>query len=151
GEADRAISLDRNNVRAYLVKGSYLQGTSHLDDARRLLDAGLAIDPNNPYLLSTRASIENYSRQFDNAKSDLELAMRLSPRDPFLIQWYNFLADAELGLGHVDAALEDANKAVDGGYRTFFPYLNLAAGYALKGDVEKAKLPLAEARRLNPK
>jgi adenylate cyclase len=151
GEADRAISLDRNNVGAYLVKGSYLQGTPRLDDALRVLDAGLAIDPNNPGLLSSRASTENYLRQFDKAKSDIQLAMRLSPRDPFLSHWHNLLADAELGLGQVDAALEDANKAVDGGYRMMFPYLNLAAGYALKGDIEKAKPALAEARRLNPK
>jgi adenylate cyclase len=79
------------------------------------------------------------------------MAMRLSPRDPFVSFWHNLLADAELGLGQIDAALEDANKAVDGGYRMFFPYLNLAAARALKGEIEEAKPPLDEARRLNPK
>ena len=151
GEADRAISLDRNNAMAYLAKSSYLYGSSHLDDARRVIDAGLAIDPNNSALLATRASVETYSGQFAQGKSDLEQAMRLSPRDPFMSHWRNLLADAELGLGQVDAALVDANKAVDGGYRMFFPYLNIAAGHALKGEFEAAKPPLAEARRLNPK
>lgn len=73
-----------------------------------------------------------------------------SPNNPSSSTWRNWLADAELGLGQIDAAIEDANKAIDGGYRTFYAYLNLAAAYALKGEIDKAKPPLAEARRLNP-
>ena len=61
------------------------------------------------------------------------------------------MAQAELGLGHFDAAIEEANKAIDAGYRVFYPYLNLAAAHALKGDIDEAKTALAEARRLNPK
>ena len=61
------------------------------------------------------------------------------------------MADAELGLGHFDAAIDEANKAIDAGYRVFYSYLNLAAAHALKGDIDQAKAPLAEARRLNPK
>ena len=43
--------------------------------------------------------------------------MGLSPRDPSLGAWHNFTSEAELGLGHFDAAIEEANKAVDAGYR----------------------------------
>jgi tetratricopeptide (TPR) repeat protein len=89
--------------------------------------------------------------QFEQAKSDVQQAMRLSPRDPRLSQWHNFLADAELGLGHLDAAIDDANKAIDTGYRVFYSYLNLAAARALKGDIDQAKTALAKARRHNPK
>ena len=35
--------------------------------------------------------------------------MRLSPRDPRIGQWHNFMADAELGLGHFDSAIDEAN------------------------------------------
>jgi hypothetical protein len=35
--------------------------------------------------------------------------------------------------------------------RSFFPYLNLAAAHALKGEIDAARPPLAEARRLNSK
>jgi adenylate cyclase len=68
-----------------------------------------------------------------------------------LSQIRNLLADAELGLEQIDAAMDDANKAIDGGLRTMYPYLNLAAAHVLKGEIEEAKAPLAEARRLNPK
>ena len=77
--------------------------------------------------------------------------MRLSPRDPNLGSWHNFASDAELGLGHFDAAIEEARKAIDAGYRVFLAYTQLAIAYALKGNLEEAKAALAEARRLNPK
>ena len=50
-----------------------------------------------------------------------------------------------------DAAIEESNKAIDGGYRVFYAYLNLAAAHALKGDMDEARAALAEARRINPK
>jgi adenylate cyclase len=65
--------------------------------------------------------------------------------------WHNYMADAELGLGHLDTAIDEASKAIDAGYRIFYPYLNLAAAHALRGDIDEAKAPLAEALRLNPR
>ena len=77
--------------------------------------------------------------------------MRLSPRDPNIGAWHAFVSEAELGLGHFDAAIDEANKAIDAGYRVFLPYTQLTVAYALKGNLEEAKAALAEARRLNPK
>ena len=77
--------------------------------------------------------------------------MRLSPRDPSLGRWHNYMADAELGLGHFEAVIEESSKAIDAGYKVFFSYLNLAAARAFKGDIDEAKAALAEARGLNPK
>jgi adenylate cyclase len=151
GPADRALALDRENILAYLAKGWYLIGCSRHGDARRSADAGLALDPNSAALFSLRSLSNSYLAQFEQAKSDIQTAMRLSPRDPAFTQWRNFLADAELGLGHLDAAIEESSKAIDGGYRPFFSYLNLAAARALKGDVEDAKKALAQARQINPK
>jgi hypothetical protein len=59
--------------------------------------------------------------------------------------------DAELGLGHFDAAIGEYHKAVDSGFRPFFVYCGLAAAYALAGKMDEAKAALADARRLNPK
>ena len=60
------------------------------------------------------------------------------------------LGNAELGLGHFDAAIHAYRQAIDAGYRTYIVYTNLAAAYALVGKMEEAKSALAEARRLNP-
>jgi TolB-like protein/class 3 adenylate cyclase len=151
GAADRALALDRENILAYLAKSYYLNASSRQTDARRIIDAGLAKDPNSAALLAMRSIINAYLSQFEQAKSDIQAAMRLSPRDPAFSQWQNWLADAELGLGHLDAAIEQSSKAIDGGYRVFFSYLNLAAARGMKGDMEEAKKALAQARQINPK
>jgi hypothetical protein len=44
--------------------------------------------------------------------------------------FHDKMADAELGLGHFDAAIEESSKAIDAGYRAFFTYLRLAAALA---------------------
>jgi tetratricopeptide (TPR) repeat protein len=77
--------------------------------------------------------------------------MRLSPRDPRISTWHAYLADAEFGLGHLDAAIEEFNTAIDADFRIAYCYLELAAAHALKGAIDQAKVALAEARRLNPK
>ena len=60
------------------------------------------------------------------------------------------LADAEMGLGHFDAAIDLVHQSIDAGYRVSYTYRELAAAYALKGKMDDAKTALAEALRLNP-
>jgi tetratricopeptide (TPR) repeat protein len=57
--------------------------------------------------------------------------------------------DAEVGLGRLDAAIEEYHKAIDIGYRN--RVVNMAGAYALQGKMEEAKSVLAEALRANPK
>ena len=150
GLVDRAIALDRGNIHAYRTKGQYLTISGRPEDAVRALDAGLAIDPNAAGLLAMRGTANDYLRRFEQAKSDIQQAMLLSPRDPAMGQWFNLRADTELGLGRFDEALEDAKKAIEGGHRVFYTYLNLAAAHAFKGEMDEAKAAMAEARRLKP-
>jgi adenylate cyclase len=149
GLLDRAIALDPGNMHAYRSKAQYLLSSARPEDAVRAVDAGLAINPNAAALLAFRGNGEDYLRRFEQARSDIQQAMRLSPRDPAMSQWFNLRADTELGLGRFDEALEDAKKAVDGGYRVFYAYLNLAAAAAFKGKMDDAKAAIVEARRLN--
>jgi len=151
GQADRAIALAPGALRAYQTKSLYLTISRRPNEALRLADAGLAIDPNSAFLHAGRSNTESYLRQFEPAKSDVQQAMRLSPRDPNVGQWHNYMADAELGLGHFDSVIEEADKAIDAGYKVVWSYLNLAAAHAAKGDMDEAQTALAEARRLNPK
>jgi len=116
----------------------------------RVVDAGLAINPNAAFLYATRSIAETYLGQFEQAKHDVQQAMLLSPRDPAFSHWHNFMADAEIGLGNFDAAIDACHKAIGGGYRVFYSYLNLAVASAFKGSTGEAKAALAEALRLNP-
>ena len=151
GQADRSIGIARDNMNAYGAKAIYLNVTLRSNDALRVANAGLAINPNSAYLHGIRSNAETYLGQFEQARSDIEQARRLSPRDPRAATWHAYLADAELGLGHLDAAIEEFSMAIDAGYRIPYCYLELAAAHALKGELDQAKAPLAEARRLNPK
>jgi adenylate cyclase len=151
GQADRSIEIARDNMNAYGAKALYLTMSLHPNDALRVANAGLAINPNSAYLHGIRSNAETYLRQFEEARSDIEEARRLSPRDPRISTWYAYLADAELGLGHLDAAIEEFSTAIDAGYRVPYCYLELAAAHALKGEMDQARVALAEARRLNPK
>ena len=151
GQTDRAIALNPDNMRAYYVKSLYLLLTHRWNEAFNAADAGLAINPNFAPLYATRGVAENSISRFEQAKSDLQLAMRLSPRDPKIGFRHNQLGNIELNLGHFDAAIDEYHKAIDAGSRTFIPYVDLAAAYALEAKMEEGKLPLAEAQRLNPK
>ncbi len=151
GQLDRAIALDANNVGAYSLKSWYLgQVARQYDEALRVADAGLAVNPNYAPLYMPRAVAENSLGRYGEAKADAERAMRLSPRDPLFGLLHVIVGDAEINLGHFDAAIDAYRKAIDSGYRTFFAYANLSAAYAHAGKMDEAKEALAEARRLNP-
>ena len=151
GLVDRAIAFDRGNLHAYRTKGQYLAISGRPKDAVRALDAGLAIDPNAAGLLATRSTADDYSGRFEQAKSDIQQAMLLSPRDPAMSQWHTLRADPELGLGRFDEALEDVKKAVDGGYRTFYAYINLATMLRLYRESRPAEiLPITDAVGARP-
>ena len=150
GQADRAIALAPDNMRAYLAKSYYLNLTNRSDEALRVADAGLAINPNYAPLLDARVAAETVLGRFDQAKSDAQEAMRLSSRDPEMATRHLNLGLAELGLKRFDAAVAEFQKSIDAGDHSFIPEANLAAAYALQGKTEEAKAALADARRLNP-
>jgi adenylate cyclase len=151
GLADRAIALAPDNIWAYYAKCMYLNASGRSNEGLRAADEGLAINPNFALLHNARGYSKINLGQFDQAKSDIFEAMRLSPRDPSTGLWRTNLADAELGLGHFDIAIDQIHKAIDAGYRASYPYRELAAAYALEGNADDAKVALAEARRLSPK
>ena len=77
-----------------------------------------------------------------------EQAIRLSPRDPQIGLFYCRIGSAHLLQSRIDEAIgwyEQARNATPAHpqFRTF-----MAAGYGLKGDLDRAGAELAEARRL---
>jgi TolB-like protein/DNA-binding winged helix-turn-helix (wHTH) protein len=148
--ADQAITLAPEEMRAYIAKSFFLAVTGRATEALRTADSGLAINPNSAPLLDARTLAEIALGRFDQAKSDAEQALRLSPRDPEIPNRLLNLGMAELGLGNFDAAIVRFQGTIDSGNRSFIPFVNLAAAYALEGDAKSADTALAEGRRLNP-
>ena len=76
--------------------------------------------------------------------------MQLSPRDPAMGMSRTILAGAQMGLGQYDDAIDQLHQAIDSGYRSSYPYSQLAAAYALNGKMDEAKAALAEALKFSP-
>jgi adenylate cyclase len=151
GQADRAITLAPDNIRGYFVKGFYLSESRRPREGLAAAEAGLAINPNFVMLFLPRVVAELGLGRYEQAKADTQLATRLSPRDPWLGTFHLQTGQAELGLGHADAAIAQFHLGLDSGYRGYIVYAYLAASNAQAGRMDEAKDALAEARRLNPK
>jgi adenylate cyclase len=149
-QADRSIALAPDNLWAYYAKCLYLFLSHRASEAVGVADAGLAVNPNFAPLYSSRGVAETSLGSFEQAESDVRQAMRLSPRDPRMGTWLLYIGSAELEQGHYDASIDELHKSIEAGFRSYIPYANLAAAYALDGKMDEAKSALAEARRLNP-
>jgi adenylate cyclase len=151
GQANRAINLAPDDPYVYYPKANFLALSGRPGEALSAADAGLAHNPNFVLLYVPRAVAENSLGRFEQAKADVERTMRLSPHDIAIGVFHVILGDAELGLGHFDAAIDAYRKALDLGLQqAFFVHTNLAAAYANAGRMDEAKAALGEARRLNP-
>ena len=123
GQADRAIALAPDTMRAYLSKSGHLSSSRRrFDESLRTADAGLTINPNYAPLYAPRSVSNSALGRFEQAKSDAEQAMRLSPHDPLIGVFHMNSGDAELGLGHFDAAIDEYHHATNSGFRPFFVY-----------------------------
>ena len=123
--------------------------SNRANEAVQVADDGLAVNPNSNQLYGARSAAEIALGRFEQAKSDAQELIRLSPRDPQVGLRYITLGDAEVGLGHFDAAIEEYQKAVDVGYHN--RVVNMAGVYALQGKMAEAKSVLTEALRAYPK
>jgi tetratricopeptide (TPR) repeat protein len=105
----------------YYAKAVYLALSGRHSEALGVADAGLAINPNFVLLYIPRAAAENSLGRYDEAQADVEQAMRLSPHDILIPVFHVVVGEAEIGLGHFDAAIDEFHKAIDSGYGPFLP------------------------------
>jgi adenylate cyclase len=150
GQANRAISLAPNVTSAFRAKASYLVNSHRYSEGLNVIDEGLAVNANLSMLYALRGVAEDSMGHFEPAKADLQFAMRLSPHDPGIGFWHVQLGDVALNSGQLDAAIDEYRHAIDAGFRTWIPYGNLAAAYALQGKREQARAELAQALSLKP-
>jgi tetratricopeptide (TPR) repeat protein len=147
----KATAADPSYAFAYYVKSNVLTITKQLSEAVEAAQRAVALDPNAAYGYYAMALAEAWLGRCDQSNVHIKHAFALSPRDQtFSGLWHWILGVSEGCLGRFDIAIEEINRAIDAGYRTYFPYLFLAGAEAAKGNDAEAKLALAEARRLNP-
>ena len=113
-------------------------------------EATLRADPSYARAYWPMAVGDELLGNYKQSISHLEQAMRISPRDSNLGVWHMEMGRALMGLGRIDAAVQEGLIGVDS-YASIFSYTALAAFYAAADRIPEAKAPLAEAMKLNPK
>jgi len=135
---------------AHFVKALVLRGRGQYDAALASANAAIAIDPNFAHAYAEKAHLMVFTGRAPEAIETLEFALRLDPLDPGrdMTEWV--LCDAHAHLAQWDQAIDWCGKAAANNPSFFWPYFELAAGYAWLGRQTEASNAAAELEKLRP-
>jgi adenylate cyclase len=148
GLIEQALAAAPRSPLAHFAKGQLLRATGRCEEAIPEYQAVLASDRNSVAAIAHIGRCKIYVGPIEEAIPLHEQAIHLSPRDPGIGLWYFRIAQAHLLQSHIDKAILWFEKARSASPAYAFPPRWLASAYAMKGDLERAAVNLAEARRL---
>jgi tetratricopeptide (TPR) repeat protein len=134
------IEKDFNFAPNYLGRALTLRAINPKADILADLDRAIQIDPNmlDAYLARANYYLSREIPNYESARSDAEVASVISP-SPYA---YIYLAQAYMGLGKNEEALEAAKKANELDFTNLEAYLVLAQAYIANKDFDSALAPL---------
>jgi TolB-like protein/DNA-binding winged helix-turn-helix (wHTH) protein len=150
--ADAALAQWPNDSATHFTKGLVLRLQGDCADAIPEFERTIAIDRYYTAAYSRLAYCKFMTGQFGDVATLEDRAIRLDALGYGLMENYRRIGMVEMLEAHVDQAvfwLEKSRVAIairpsEGGYET---YTDLAAAYALNGDIDRAADALAEARK----
>jgi tetratricopeptide (TPR) repeat protein len=92
---------------------------------------------------------ELYAGSIERVTPHVEHVIRLSPRDPFIGAWYNRIGTVHLLQSRFDGAILWFEKARRANPALSSTHANVSSAYALKGEIGRGTIALAEARKLS--
>jgi adenylate cyclase len=145
----QALLVSPNSAWARYVKGQVLRAQSRYEDAAIEYETAIAFDRNlaNAYACLGRCKLLIGS--LDEVIPPTEYAILLSPHDRNLAPWYGQVGAVHLLKARTDEAVPWFEKARSAHAGFHYIHASLAAGYALKGEMERASVALGEARKLS--
>ena len=146
---DRALAASPRSPTAHLAKGIVLRALDRCEEAIAECETALAINPNSAGALDNLADCKLLTGSLEDAISLAQQAIRLSPRDPRIGYFCIRIGHVHLLQSCPDKAilwLERARGAVP---EIPFVHALLASAHGLKGDIGRARVELAKARRLS--
>jgi adenylate cyclase len=148
GLAEEALAAVPQSSLAHLAEGQVLRAQRRFAEAIPEYEAVLASDRNSVHSIWNIAQCKLFTGSIEETIPLVERAIRLSPRDPHIGTFYQLIGLVYLLQSRTEEAviwLERARNAIPAhsGIRAY-----LASAYALKGEIERAAIELAEARRL---
>jgi len=146
----QALVLEAHYARGHHVRGILLRLMMQFEQALIAFERALALNRN---LAATHAQIgfvKLLMGRPEETFADIEKAIRLSPRDFNLGAWLFMMGWAHLCLAQDARGIDVLHKATSENPLLPHSYALLAAGYALGGRVDQARVALAEYNRLMP-
>jgi TolB-like protein/tetratricopeptide (TPR) repeat protein len=147
----KAVSLDGADAQAHNVLGTVLSLLGRFDQAvaeqRRALEL-------NPYLAAASGELGRlyvFAGRMDDAIAYSDRAIAASPNDPHAFVWFRNKALARFVTGQYEEAARHAADACARSPHQFFLHYLLAACYAAADEPARARMAIAEGRRLQPR
>jgi tetratricopeptide (TPR) repeat protein len=143
------LSASPRDALAHFVKGQILRAQNRFEAAIPEYETAIAFDRNSVNALAGLGQCKFFTGALDEVIPAQEQAIRLSPRDPNVPNWYWRIGRVHLLQSRTDEAILWSERACAANPRLAGPHGWLASAYALRGEIERAAVELAEARRLS--
>jgi adenylate cyclase len=144
------LARDPNRAQLHVTIALLRRVQNRLPESRIEWERAIELDPNNAVAYGQLGVTLIYLGDPAAAIPLEEKRIRLNPNDPNIALAYWSLGLAQLLQGHLDPAIDWLTKARAANPRIYYFYLDLAAAFALKGELDAAKTALAESLKLKP-
>ena len=145
----QALAVSPNSALAHYVRGQVLFAQSRCGEAIPEYERAISLDRSRAPAYARLGWCKFLTGSVDQAIPYFEEAIHLSPHEPAIAPWYGRMGVIYLLRSHNDEAISWLEKANSENARLAFVHAYLAAGYALKGETERARAELAEAQGLS--
>ncbi|HEY2537985.1 MAG TPA: tetratricopeptide repeat protein [Stellaceae bacterium] len=145
----QALAESPNNALAHYVKGQVLFAQSRCAEAIPEYETAIALDRSRAPAYARLGWCKFLIGEIDQAIPYFEQAIHLGPHEPNIAPWYGRMGVIYLLHSHTDEAIASLEKANSENSQLAFIHAYLAAGYALQGDIERARAELGEAQGLS--
>src|SRR5262245_32442051 len=145
----QALAISPGDPLAHITKGLLLRHQRRCSEAVPEFEIVLGANRNDAGALAQLGICKFLSGGSDQEAISLtEQAIRLNPRGDFLWWRYTWIGFVHLLQSRIDEAIAWLEKGRSAQPKDNPPHWFLAAAYGLKGDLERARAELAEAKRL---
>jgi adenylate cyclase len=145
-----ALERDANRSMAHEAMGMLRRAQNRLSDSQIELETAIALNRNEAQAIFQLGQTMMWLGHPEAAIPHIEKAIRLNPHDPNSANFHRMLGLCHLYLGRVDEAIHLLRKARAGNPRFWFAHLYLAGALGFRGDLDEARVALAEAIKLKP-
>ena len=134
---------------AHYAKAQVLRAQQRFEEASSEYETVLTLNRNWVHAIAAHGYCNFVTGSIEEVIPAQERAIRLSPRDPKIWLYHYWIGQAHLLRSRVGDAILYFEKARSANPEHALPHAYLASTYGLAGELRRAVVELAEARRLS--